>query len=272
MGSIRTTELVQKITKTSVTTISLPSGSRLNIGAQQYSLASALTLNTAVTGVGGVDVAVAANSVYYTYAVVSSNVVYLIASLNSSLPAGYSQARKVGAFTTGTTSQILEAFYYGQGSILTDWGSYTSILQGYNNDLVYSNQTTIGKSKRITDTILLNIRTTFQGPPGVGVGIFTWSLPTGLSVDATKVCNSGPSGNSTIYCAAYNAGSSIASSSYVEKSGAATRIRVAFTKNPINSDVLSPAFPAAFANGDYIEFTAQLPIAEWAGSGAQFVW
>jgi hypothetical protein len=104
MGSIRTVESIAKLVKTSVTTLSLPA-SRINIGAQQY-VTSALTLNTAVTGVGGVDVAVAAGSLYTVFAVVSSNVVYLIASLNASLPAGFTQARAVGGFTTNASSQI----------------------------------------------------------------------------------------------------------------------------------------------------------------------
>ena len=104
MGSIRTVENLAKPVKLSVSTLQLPS-SRLNIGAQQYTT-SALTLNTAVTGVGGVDATVAAGKLYTVYAVVSSNVVYLIASLSSSLPTGFTQARAVGGFTTNASSQV----------------------------------------------------------------------------------------------------------------------------------------------------------------------
>jgi len=104
MGSIRTVENIAKLAKLSVSTLQLPS-SRLNIGAQQYTT-SALTLNTAVTGVGGVDATVAAGKLYTVYAVVSSNVVYLIASLSSSLPTGFTQARAVGGFTTNASSQV----------------------------------------------------------------------------------------------------------------------------------------------------------------------
>jgi len=106
MGSIRKPELLQKPVKLTATTLRLPLGSTLNIGAAQYNLISNLDLNTAVTGVGGCDVAVAAGSLYYVYAVVSSGTVYLIASLNSSLPSGFTQARAVGGFTTNASSQI----------------------------------------------------------------------------------------------------------------------------------------------------------------------
>ena len=104
MGSIRTVEQIAKLVKTSVTTLSLPA-SRVNIGAAQY-VTAALTLNTAVTGVGGVDVAISAGQLYYLYAVVSSGTVYLIAFLNSSLPSPFTQARAVGGFTTNASSQI----------------------------------------------------------------------------------------------------------------------------------------------------------------------
>ena len=105
MGSIRTVENIAKLAKTSVTTLSLPA-SRLNIGAAQYVISSAIALNTATVGAGGVDATIVAGSLYYVYAVLSSNQVYLIASLSSSLPSGFTQAKAVGGFTTDASSQI----------------------------------------------------------------------------------------------------------------------------------------------------------------------
>lgn len=106
MGSIRTSENIAKLTKTSTTILSLPA-SRINIGASQY-VTSALTLNTAVVypTMGGLDASVTAGTLYYVYAVVSSGTVYLIGSTNSSLPSGFTQARVVGGFTTNSSSQI----------------------------------------------------------------------------------------------------------------------------------------------------------------------
>lgn len=104
MGSIRRPENIAKLIKLTATTAQLPA-SVINIGAQQYST-SALTLNTAVVGVGGVDVTIAASSVYTVYAVVSSSTVYLIASLNSALPSGFTTARVVGGFVSDASSQI----------------------------------------------------------------------------------------------------------------------------------------------------------------------
>ena len=105
MGSIRKPESISKLAKLTATTLSLPA-STLNIGGQQYNTLTSLTLNTATVGAGGVDATVTAGSLYYVYAVLSSNQVYLIASLNSSLPSGFTQARAVGGFTTDASSQI----------------------------------------------------------------------------------------------------------------------------------------------------------------------
>lgn len=105
MGTIRKPESIAKLAKLTATTLSLPA-STFNIGGQQYNTLNALTLNTATVGAGGVDATIVAGSLYTVYAVISSGQVYLIASLNSSLPSGFTQARAVGGFNTNTSSQI----------------------------------------------------------------------------------------------------------------------------------------------------------------------
>lgn len=105
MASIRQTELIGSLTRTSVTTASL-AASRINIGAQQYVTISALTLNTSTTGAGGLDATLVASKVYYVYAVVTNGAVALIGSQASTLPAGFTQARVVGYFYSNASSQI----------------------------------------------------------------------------------------------------------------------------------------------------------------------
>ena len=105
VGTIRKPEAISKLAKLTATTLSLPA-STLNIGGQQYNTLAALTLNTATVGVGGVDATLVAGSLYTVYAVISGSQVYLIASLSSSLPSGFTQARTIGGFTTDASSQI----------------------------------------------------------------------------------------------------------------------------------------------------------------------
>ena len=116
--SIRTAESIAKLTKTSGTALSL-AASRINVGALQY-VTGALTLNTGTSGLGGMVDALAASTLYYVYAVVSSGSVYLVASTNSSLPTGYTQARMVGYFLTDAVSAL-----WGVGNTGTAIGAYT---------------------------------------------------------------------------------------------------------------------------------------------------
>jgi len=142
--------------KLTVSTLQLPA-SRLNIGAAQYNTA-ALTLDKAVVGLGGCDVAVAASSIYTVYAVVSSNTVYLIASLNSSLPSGFTQARAVGGFSTNASSQIDQvASTPGDlsvaGSLSTLGGMSSPSIQNYiiNGNFDFWQRKTTGTTGYIAD-------------------------------------------------------------------------------------------------------------------------
>jgi hypothetical protein len=263
VGSIRTNENIGKLVKLTVSTLQLPA-SRINIGAAQY-VTPALTLNTAVTGVGGCDVAVAANSVYYTYAVVSSNVVYLIASLSSSLPAGFTQARKVGAFTTGTTSQILEAFYYGQGAVV--WSTQPVAVTGsWTTNTTYS-----AKETRIGQLAKYEVKVSLSGAPNAA-GLYI-NLPENRTIDTAALLNT--VANNTLGMGTIR---DFGVAEYVATVGYAntTRVYVGVLGSAVTY-VNVPAYvtasvPHTFAINDdvYIEFT--VPIAEWFGGGTQFVW
>jgi hypothetical protein len=242
--------------KTSVTTLSLPA-SRINIGAQQY-VTSALTLNTAVTGVGGCDVAVAANSVYYTYAVVSSGVVYLIGSLSSSLPAGFTQARKVGAFTTGTTSQILEAFYYGQGAVVERPLSWTPVFAGIGVPAITESKYSragelLASYGRITSgTATSDIMT--MTLPG------SWSANVSASVVAGQWWRNNASANTRKRGVIWaTSGSNVLNFSADDYVWDVSPLATQAGSNLIGSSTI-------------FTFELKIPIAEWAGSGTQFVW
>lgn len=106
MPSIRTQENIGKLIKTSSTTVQLPAGSRVNVGALQLINTSALQVSTGSIGVGGLDAALTASSVYYMYAINNAGNLALIGSKNSSLPSGYTQARMIGVFYVGSNSNL----------------------------------------------------------------------------------------------------------------------------------------------------------------------
>lgn len=106
-----------KFTKTSNTTATLGS----------------LTLNTAISGAGGLDTGtIAASTFYYVYTVIDGNTVKLIASTSATSPTGFTQYKKVGAFYTDLSSDIFKAYFYGEVNLTvfsfkaSDGGTVTS--------------------------------------------------------------------------------------------------------------------------------------------------
>lgn len=79
----------------------------LQVGGQGYFLTSGLSLSTAVTGIGGLDTgAIAANTAYYVYAVISSGVIGLVISTSSTAPTGFTQYQRLSAVVTNSSSAL----------------------------------------------------------------------------------------------------------------------------------------------------------------------
>lgn len=164
-------ENIGTLTGTSNTTLQL-TASVITVGAQQYTT-GVLALDIDVSGFGGLDSTKAANTVYYVYAVVSSEAVGLIGSTSSVAPTGFSNSKRVGAFyTDGSTfvSTVLSLSDIGnreirkfQEKILT--GDITAT--GDVSDLTFNNLE-IGKwyslnanfsmSDNITSAVITRIR------------------------------------------------------------------------------------------------------------------
>ncbi|MFM2009547.1 MAG: hypothetical protein RIR02_1497 [Pseudomonadota bacterium] len=92
----------------------LGKSTRLTIGGQQYKYSSLTTLNFGTTGFNGLDTgAIAANTLYYIYAVMQAGVPGLIASLASSAtgPSGFTSFKEVARARTATGSAILDTIW-----------------------------------------------------------------------------------------------------------------------------------------------------------------
>lgn len=109
------TEKITNFVKISNNQAQLLAGAVVKVGARFFKLSSALTFDRTVTGLGGLDSGVIANSTfYYVYVVQSGGVPYLVASTNEQAPDGYTVHRKVGAFYTGTTGLIFKVYILGE--------------------------------------------------------------------------------------------------------------------------------------------------------------
>ena len=115
MGQFFGSEKITKLQRLSNTQVSLPAGFSLKIGGQGQSSDSALTLTSSVSGIGGLDTGSIANlTFYYVYVVYNGSVLGLVASTSATAPTGFLAYRKVGAFYTNSSAQILRAYWFGE--------------------------------------------------------------------------------------------------------------------------------------------------------------
>jgi hypothetical protein len=109
-------DTIRDIAKTGTLTASMPAGSYVTIGGQQYTNTSAMSLNMGTNGAGGLDIgSIAANTTYYIYAIMVGGSMALIASASASAPTGFSPSKMVGALMTNVnTATINFIFAIGQ--------------------------------------------------------------------------------------------------------------------------------------------------------------
>lgn len=155
------------------------------------------------------------------------------------------------------------AAHWATVDAISDWTSYAIALTDSVGGATIANQTTSGKYKRSGDSISLHVRTSFSGA-APSSGTFRWSLPSGLTTDASKIFTTAISGGFQIYCVTYNASNSITSSGSMALLGGSNNFLALFTQNPINTDYVKGSFPGTWSSGDFVEFTGSSPIAEWA--------
>lgn len=106
-------EKIGTLTKSSNSIVQLGS-SIITVGAKQYNT-SILSLDTSVSGAGGIDNgSLSNNTFYYVYAVVNSGNVILIASSNKIIPTGFTKAKKVGGFFIDNSGDIFNAVSLGR--------------------------------------------------------------------------------------------------------------------------------------------------------------
>jgi len=149
-------EKIQSLELISPTELKLLAGSNLKIGARGYKIESDLNmdLDDIDTGV------VAANTLYYVYAVASSGIVSLIYSESKIKPVGFNQYRKVGAFTSDESEEIKIIFSgfeifpqkkWMQSIRLTGSGNKAGEVFRYPNEDVDAVNTEVSNIFHITD-------------------------------------------------------------------------------------------------------------------------
>lgn len=205
MPQILLPDNIPPLVKASSTTCTLASThlgqpTRIKIGGQQYKLSSTLTLNTATTGLGGLDTgSLSTIQLWYVYACANtSGVVGLVASQTSpsSGPSGFTNRYTlVGAFYTNGSSQVGSTVTI-DGTAKTEWISFIPTIKGTGGDPSLGvSPSQFGTFMRDGDTI--EVQSGIVGGASgtsIGTGAYYWPLPGSLTVDVAK-SSDGVSGN-----------------------------------------------------------------------------
>ena len=131
MGQILRPNNIKNLEKVNSTTLKLPSGSIFSIGSRQFLNASDLNCNFSTNGLGGLDTgAIAADTLYYIYLVLSGGSPYLVASTSSLGPLGFSVFEEVGKMFSANPGAVVFPVTKKDGKITTEKVSFTPSPNG----------------------------------------------------------------------------------------------------------------------------------------------
>jgi len=183
MGLILTEDKFDLADRTGNTTMRLKAGSIVTPGSQQFTLSSDLIMDGSGNGLGGLDIGALANeTLYFVYAVISGGAVGLVASLNQgdAGPAGFLAYKMVGGFVTDSSAQIQTNAYFSSLVPLKTKGSIEigpSAVTNFANTLVIMRTIIISDAFiRVSGNLILS------GSPG-SPGNLSINLPDYAEVD-----------------------------------------------------------------------------------------
>lgn len=206
MGQVLTADNLPDLAIASSTTVTmgttyLGKNTRITIGGNQYLYSSLITLNFGTTGINGLDTgSIAANTLYYIYAVQSSGTPGLVASLAAPAtgPAGFTAWKEVGRCRTLLTAATLATITnrIGGASSLTlsgtEWSQISTTVKGVSSDPTFSSSgsptTPRIEFRRVLDTYELTFMISQNNNTGTatGSGLYYFLVPNNLNMDYTK--------------------------------------------------------------------------------------
>lgn len=139
------------------------------------------------------------------------------------------------------------------GAPITDWISFTP------TGTWSANTTYTGRYRRDGDSMELEATAALTGAP---VGTFTLNLPSGFTIDTTKLSNASTTGSSSLGVAGAEdggAGVHVGKVSF----GSTTSVRV---QGDDGSDLWSATVPITFGNTDFVNLRATVPILGWSST------
>ena len=185
--------------------------------------------------------------------------------------------RKLNALTNAAVHNVANVIVgpgiQPQGAVVGEWQSYTPTLKGSLGDpTLGTGGQALGWYRRVGSSIELEVAFKTGTSPNAGTGAYYTTLPTGLTIDFSRMIDGADGGNLQNFV---SQGSGIYNNSGVGSVGIAPFTNGItngiFFKEVTSGTDLSATYPSIWWNnsgiGDTIQIRASVPIVEWAGSG-----
>lgn len=264
----------------STTTVTMASSylgksTRITVGGQQLLYTSTTTINFATTGLNALDTgAIAANTLFYIYAVKSSGgVAGLVASTAAPAvgPTGYTAWREIGrcrtAFGAATLATITNRV--GGASSLTlggsEWVSYSLVIGATTTPPTQgSGATSVAKWRRDVSSMEVHFEYTQSNAGTNGTGTYLYPLPAGYNADANVIA---PSSSGVTQATVGNCGVRSSATFYYGNVSLhnSTNMGIAIGDSAANLNLVGAGAAGMGTAVTYYSFTAIIPIAEWVG-------
>ena len=171
--------------------------------------------------------------------------------------------------TSGAITLAFDDFFVGPqtapiGPVVTDWVSYTPTL----TNITIGNGILNGRWRRVGDSIEVDIGITAGSTSTFSASTFTFSVPSGLSIDLGKIAQNspeGPLGFASIVDAG-NQNYGPFNVSYSSSTSVFIRVMRVLGTFPESSGTALQGNPFALGNGDVINVHFSVPISGWSSN------
>lgn len=175
------------------------------------------------------------------------------------------QRARTGANTLIVTQVVVGPGIQPQGAVVGEWQSYTPTGGWSGANIAYS-----GKYRRVGDSMELKLNIAATGAP-TGTNLTAVSLPSGHTIDTSKLPTSTASSGATIfgYGSLYDASPGDTYPVYALYNNT-TSVNISYSDDAatgVKNTIVSATGPVTIASGDTVFVQYTVPIAEWAGSG-----
>jgi hypothetical protein len=150
------------------------------------------------------------------------------------------------------------------GAPVTDWAAYTPDFKGGTNGLAFTNTTTTGFWRRVGDSMEVKVKTTFQNTPATGTGQYRWSIPTGYTIDTSKLQNTSAGASIEGNAGAVRSGVAFWNGR-VTGGGTSTQVSVV-TNNQADAWQATGGFPFTWTTNDEAYLKFSVPITGWSST------